>query len=485
MSNDIIPKVTIVGAGMSGSLLAALLGRRGFRVEVYERHWDGRKDPLQQGRSINMTLCTRGLNALREIGILDQILSLTIPLKGRIVHGEDGRTAFQPYGRKPEEVLYAITRHHLNIAVMNLAEATPNVRLFFNKRCTRIEKSNAATWFQDELTGQAIRVRSDMIIGADGTFSCIRREMQRGEIANFHQQVMDGGYKELAIPAGPNSSFLIEKNALHVWPRRDSLLIAIPNPDGSFTCNLTLPFKGEVSFASLKTPSDVMNFFQSRFPDVIPLIPTLIEEYFRTTVSTFVSIITDPWHYGGRIVLVGDACHSVLPFYGQGMNAAFEDCRVLIECIDRHPDDWEATFAEFESLRKPNTDTLAQLSIQNYFELRDRVRSPWFVARKRVDSLVSRLFPNWYVTLYTLVAHTTIPYREAVEQFSRQKRWMRYTGLEVLLNLAAAVAIILNYLSRILSFAKRARRSNPNDQTSIVEILGARRLESESQKWGN
>ncbi len=470
MLNDTTPKVTIVGAGLSGSLLAALLGRRGFQVEIYERRGDGRKETARQGRSLNMTLCARGINALREIGILEQILPLTIPLKGRIIHGEDSRVIFQSYGRKPEEVLYAITRHHLNIAVMNLAEATHNVRLFFNKYCTRIEKSNAVAWFQDELTSRTIRVRSDMIIGADGTFSCIRREMQCGEIANFHQQVMDGGYKELTIPAGPNGSFLLEKNALHIWPRPDSLLIAIPNLDGSFTCNLTLALKGGVSFASLKTPSDVMNFFQSRFPDVFPLIPMLSEDFFRNRVSTFVSIITDPWHFGGQVVLVGDACHSVLPFYGQGMNAAFEDCRVLIDCIDRRPGDWAAVFGEFERLRKPNTDILAQLSIQNYFELRDGVRSPWFVARKRVDSLVSWLFPNWYVPLYTLVAHTTIPYREAVEQFNRRKRWIRYTGLEVLLNLAAAVVMILNYLSRSLSPAKSPPRSNPNGQRLIGEV---------------
>ena len=434
MSHNGKNNVVIVGAGLAGSLMGIYLARRGYRVDIYERRPDCRTESGERCRSINMTLAERGLRALDEVGILQQVLDLTVTVKGRMVHEiNEPVVKFQPYGKNDKEVIHAIMRKDLNIALMNHAETFPNLEIHFRQQCTGIDKQKRKICFSDIETGESYGIEPAFIIGADGTFSTTRQQMQRGERANYDQEFLERGYKELTIDPAADGGWQLPNHALHVWPRGSCMLMCIANRDGSFTCTCVLPFEGELSFATLQTEKAVREFLFGNFPDLMPLMPNAVENFMRNPPSEFITTRTNFWHYKDFCVLLGDSCHTVVPFYGQGMNAAFEDCSILDKCIEQHRDDLEMAFSEFQRLRKRNTDALAKLSVENFIELRDKVRSRKLSAKKKVDHLLADLMPGKWVPLYTLISHTTVPYAEAIERAKKQNRVARFFGVDLLL----------------------------------------------------
>jgi kynurenine 3-monooxygenase len=463
-------RISIVGAGMGGSMMATYLARRGCQVDIFERRGDMRREPIEKGRSINMTLATRGLKALEEVGLLDEVMKMTISLKGRMVHELSNEVTFQPYGKDDHEVIHSITRNALNTILMNAAQSYPNVKFHFHMRCMNVDKERGTLQFRNEDTNKTVNVESDLIIGADGAFSTIRQQMHRGIRAHYQQDFLDWGYKELRIPPGRNGSFQMNENALHIWPRGDYMLMAMPNSDRSFTCTCILPFEGENSFTSIKTEGDVLAFFKSQFGDVVPLLPNLGQEFLKNPVVEMITTYTNPWYYKDRIVLIGDACHAVVPFYGLGMNTAFEDCSVLDTCLARCNGEMEKVFVEYQGLRKRNTDVLADLSKQNFVELRDKVQSPLFVARKKVDVALNKLFPRHWVPLYTMMTHTTMPYAEALARHSKRIRVARWLGLDIALMTTAGLMVAGGLARRLLS---RRRRSIATVTTNGQEEVAA------------
>jgi kynurenine 3-monooxygenase len=435
------PRFTIVGGGMCGPLMALYLARRGYEVDVYERRGDPHRGFAASSKSIKMTLAARGLAALAEVGLADAAMRSCIPLYGRAIHSPQGTVSYQRYGKNEREVIYSISRSDLNELLVAAALGHPNVRFHFHQRCLTVDKETAATTFCDEQTKQTTRVEASAVIGADGAFSTVRQQVQRGGRADYEQDFCAWGYKEMSIAASALGEHRMDKHALHIWPRGDHMLFALPNLDGSFSVVLILPFDGDNSFAAFAAGADARRFFASRFPDAVPLMPSLREELQNHT-GEFVTIRTNCWHYRGKVALVGDACHAVIPFYGQGMNAGFEDCSALDRCLARHPQDLGAAFALYQSLRKPNTDILAELSKRNFVELRDTSRSPWVTARKQALILLNRLLPRRVIPIYTLISHSTLPYTECVERARRQERLARLCGMDLLVGaLAVKVAV--------------------------------------------
>jgi kynurenine 3-monooxygenase len=425
--------VTIVGSGLAGALLACYLGRAGRRVDLYEKRPDPRAHGPERGRSINLALSVRGIHALREVGLADEVLRASILMRGRMIHHLDGMLTFQPYGKDDAQALHSVSRGGLNLLLVEAAARLPVVRLFFDQRCTGLDLDSGTLEFVGGRTQALAHVPADFVVGADGAYSAVRAAMQRRERFDYSQEYLGHGYKELTIPAGPGGAFRLEPHALHIWPRGAFMMIALPNADGSFTCTLFWPFEGPDSFAALRTEKDVLAYFGRQFPDVPPLIPTLADDFLSNPNGPLVTIRCRPWHHGGRVVLLGDACHAVVPFLGQGMNAAFEDCTVLTACLARHGADREAALAEYEALRKRHLDTLAELCVENFVEMRDRVGSRLFVLRKKLAVGLHRLFPRWYLPLYTLVEFTRVPYADAVRRARRQDWVVGLAGAAVLL----------------------------------------------------
>ena len=414
-------KFVLVGSGLAGGLLAAYLGRRGYDVELYERRADPREGNIVGGRSINLAISTRGIHALERIGIADQALRHAIPMRGRMIHDKSGALHFAPYDVDPKKCINSIGRASLNTAVIEAAQRYPNVRVHFNHKCTDVDLDNAVCHLENE-TGK-LTVRGDAVIGVDGAFSAVRASMQQN-IDNFQydESYLAHGYKELTIPPGPDDSWQMEKNALHIWPRKSFMMIALPNPDGSFTCTLFWEFEGPRSFATTKTEDDVRRFFDEEFPDAVPLMPTLLEDFKNNPTGSLVTIRCAPWYYRDRVCLLGDAAHAVVPFYGQGMNAAFEDCVVLDECLEKFPNNRERVFAKYFSRRKENADALADLAIGNFVEMRDKTASRTFRAKKKLDHFLEAALPGMYLPLYTMVTFTRIPYAQAARRARLQDR---------------------------------------------------------------
>jgi kynurenine 3-monooxygenase len=433
--------VAVVGAGLAGALLACYFGRAGRSVEVHDRRPDPRSGPAERGRSINLALSIRGIQALSEVGLMDEVLADSILMRGRMMHARTGALSFQPYGKDDTEALHSVSRAGLNRLLVEAAARHPSVRFFFNRRCTGLEQSTTAVDFFDEAAQKPVRVEAEAVIGTDGAYSAVRLWMQKREGFNYQQEYLSHGYKELSIPAGPGGSFRMEKHALHIWPRGNFMMIALPNRDGSFTGTLFWPFEGPHSFAALKIEAEVVAFFREHFPDAVPLIPDLGQQFLSNPTGSLVTIRCWPWHLG-RAVLVGDACHAVVPFLGQGMNAAFEDCAVLHRCLAGDNWQWEKAFARYETLRKEHTDALADLCVANFVEMRDKVGSPWFVLRKKMSIFLHALFPRWYLPLYTMIEFTSIPYADALRR-ARAQAWFvgaAAVGLMVVLIGAFALA---------------------------------------------
>jgi kynurenine 3-monooxygenase len=406
--------VSIVGAGLNGPLLAFGLVKRGCRVEIYERRPDMRHVPISAGRSINLALSTRGIHALTEAGLWDEMRKIVVPMKGRMMHSVISELTFQPYGKNDAEVIHSISRAELNIALMNAAEHH-GVRIHFRQRCNGIDLNTGTLQVRDEGTGEDRTVESSVVIGCDGSSSAVRGEMLKLSRFNFSQQYLDYGYKELTIPAGPTGKHVLERNGLHIWPRGNLMLIALPNVDGTFACILFLPFEGPESFAQLTTPSAVAAFFQKRFPDAIPLMPDLVDNFFANPTGAMVTTKCSPWHLG-RALLLGDAAHAIVPFFGQGINCGFEDCTRLLELLDRHGEDWKRVFSAFEDTRKINTDAIADMAVENFAEMRDRVAHPQFLFRKKVELALEAKFPGVFVPKYAMVTFHRIPYATALKR---------------------------------------------------------------------
>ncbi|HXO93661.1 MAG TPA: NAD(P)/FAD-dependent oxidoreductase, partial [Candidatus Acidoferrum sp.] len=367
------------------------------------------------GRSINLAISTRGIHALEQIGIADEALRHAIPMRGRMIHDKSGALHFTPYDVDPKKCINSIGRAALNATVIEAAQRYSNVCVHFNHKCTDVDIDSALAHL--ETANCAVTAQGDAVLGIDGAFSAVRQSMQR-EIASFqyNESYLAHGYKELTIPPGADGSWRMEKNALHIWPRKSFMMIALPNPDGSFTCTLFWEFEGPRSFATTKTDDDVRRFFEEEFPDALPLMPTLLDDFRNNPTGSLVTIRCAPWFYRDKVCLVGDAAHAVVPFYGQGMNAAFEDCVVLDECLEEFPKNRERAFAEYFRRRKENTDALADLAIGNFIEMRDKTASKTFRAKKKLDHALEAVLPGIYLPLYTMVTFTRIPYGTAAKR---------------------------------------------------------------------
>jgi kynurenine 3-monooxygenase len=420
--NEPNKKATLVGAGLAGSLLSIYLAKRGYAVDVYERRPDMRKVDIGGGRSINLALSTRGIHALKDVGVYERVMKIAIPMKGRMIHPVNGELIFQRYGKDDSEVIYAVSRSQLNLALMDEAEKHPGVRLHFNQKCTGMNFSTGEMRVFDEATGAKTTIRTHAVIGTDGSASEIRMEMQRSRRFNFSQHFLEYGYKELIIPPGPTGLWQLEKHALHIWPRKTYMLIALPNIDGSFTCTFFYPFEGEQSFETLDTPERVQRFFSEQFPDAAALMPHVREEFFRNPTGSMVTVKCSPWHAGGKALVLGDAAHAIVPFFGQGMNCAFEDCTYLDECIGRVVDptrqageeSWRKVFEEFEQLRKVNADAIADLAVENFVEMRDLVAEPKFQLKKKIEQVLQQRFPDTFIPKYSMVTFHRVPYSVAL-----------------------------------------------------------------------
>jgi kynurenine 3-monooxygenase len=441
-------KFVLIGSGLAGGLMAAYLGRRGYEVELYERRGDPREGNIVGGRSINLALSTRGIYALEQLGIADEVLRHAIPMRGRMIHDKSGTLHFSPYDRDPNKFINSIGRAALNTTVIEAAQRYPNVRVHFNHRCTEIDLEQAIAHFEISSVRAAgsaatpqkiVRAYSDAVIGVDGAFSTVRLSMQR-KIPGFtyDESYLAHGYKELTIPPRADGSWQMEKNALHIWPRKSFMMIALPNPDGSFTCTLFWEFEGPRSFAATTTDDSIRRFFEEEFPDAVPLMPALLKDFKTNPTGSLVTIRCAPWFFKDKVALVGDAAHAVVPFYGQGMNAAFEDCVVLDKCLAEFPQDRHRAFAEYFSRRKENTDALADLAIENFIEMRDKTASRVFRAKKKLDHLLEGLLPGIYLPLYTMVTFTRIPYAKAARRAQLQDRIVCGTVL-------LGVALILGF----------------------------------------
>lgn len=408
--------IGIVGAGLVGSLLAIYLAKRGNKVSLFERRKDMRKGNAEAGRSINLALSNRGIRALDEVGLAEQLKRVAIPMNGRMMHDIKGHLTFQPYG-KEGEFINSISRSNLNVVLMDEAERM-GCEIYFEERCTAVDFQNTT------LTTTSGTKKFDVIVGADGAFSAVRWAMQITDRFNFSQHYIDHGYKEFHIPAGPSGQFRLDKNALHIWPRESYMMIALPNPDGSFTCTLFFPFEGDPSFATLNSPEKFKAFFQKTFPDAVALMPGFLEDFEENPTSSLVTIKCFPW-VRNKTFLIGDAAHGVVPFYGQGMNAGFEDCRILNELLSRHNDNWDAVLPEFQQLRKPDTDAIAQLALDNFIEMRDLVADADFLLRKKIEAKLHQLYPDKWIPLYSMVTfNDQIRYSEAYAKGQKQKRIM-------------------------------------------------------------
>lgn len=422
--------IAVVGAGLVGSLLAIYLSQRGYKVELFERRDDMRTGDITGGRSINLALSDRGWKALKGVGIADEVMKIAIPMKGRMIHDVAGKTNLLPYG-KEGQAIYSVSRGGLNCLLMSLAE-TKGSKIHFNKRCKNISLKDAALILEDAITKEEIYFSASRIFGTDGAFSATRLQMQLStDRFEYSQHYLNYGYKELHIPSTASGGFAMEKNCLHIWPRGKFMMIALPNIDGSFTCTLFFPFEGEESFSTLKTEESVKKFFNKTFPDAVPLMPTLLHDFFHNPSSSLVTVKCFPWSVEDKMLLLGDAAHAIVPFYGQGMNCGFEDCTVLNEVMEKYlkksgeESAWGKIFEEIQRLRKPDSDAIAELAVANFIEMRDLVTHPDFILQKKIEAHFSSKHPDKWLPLYSMVTFSDLSYSYALNKGKEQDEIMR------------------------------------------------------------
>lgn len=417
--------IGIIGAGLVGSLLSIYLKKRGHDVTVFERRADMRTNRMSAGKSINLALSDRGWRGLEGVGIAEDIRKVAIPMKGRMIHNIDGNVVFQPYG-KDGQAIWSVSRGGLNCVLMDLAEKN-GVKINFSERCTHLDLPAGTAFFENGETKKQSSVTADRLLCTDGAFSAARLQMQLStDRFNYQQFYLEHGYKELVIPPTASGEFAMDPNALHIWPRGQFMLIALPNLDKTFTCTLFFPFEGENSFAALDTEEKMVAFFKKTFPDAYPLMPTLVHDYFSNPTSSLVIVKCFPWTYSDKLALVGDSAHAIVPFYGQGMNCGFEDCVVLDQLMDEYGDDWNKIFRAYENVRKPDGDAIADLAVANFVEMRDKTADPKFLLQKKIEARFNSKHPDKWVPLYSMVTYSPhIRYSTALKEGQRQEAIMQ------------------------------------------------------------
>ena len=449
------PPIIIVGAGLGGGIMALYLARSNYQVDVYERRSQVELVYAEQ-RSFSVTLSKRGLFALKKVDLLDEVMRLVMPLRGRVVHDRDGSTRFVPYGNADHEQLYAIRRHDMNALLFRACQQyQPNIRFHFNQRLVRLDKQENTLWFQNELSpnNELFSVQSPLIIGSDGAFSVVRQQMQRGERADFRQEFLEWGYKGFFIPASSEGRHSMEPYALHLWPRKNFSVFAFPQRDGSYSANFLCPF----AFAEeYQTSESLTRLLRTSCPDLLEAAPGVTQDLAVMPMSHLVTTYTSHWHYKDRIILIGDAAHAFTPFWGEGMNSAFEDARILDEMLascalaeqqvphpslplvatedvplPQRPIDRTTVFAQFQALRKPNTDIVSDLAKQNFIELRDTTGTIHTLAHKMLERWLYRFFPTYWQPLNIMISHSLLSYVEAWARYQRQQAWLRFSGAEL------------------------------------------------------
>jgi kynurenine 3-monooxygenase len=439
-------RVLIVGAGLAGSLLAVYLARAGWKVEIVERRSDPRARRFAAGRSINLAISARGIKALRRAGLEAAVMKDAIRMGGRMVHPVAGEPGYQPYSADPTRAINSVSRSALNLALLDAAAAEANVAIRFDERCANVDFAKGEVTFVNDATGASRTATADLVVGADGAYSAVRGALQKTERFNYSQDFLGHGYKELHIPPvarGPHAPFAMEPNALHIWPRGESMMIALPNPDGSFTCTLFWRHDGAgSSFAAVRTGDEALAHFRAVYPDAVPLMPTLSEDFERNPVGSMVTVRCSPWTRG-RVTLIGDAAHAIVPFYGQGANASFEDCEALADALASAPSIEDALQA-YERARIANANAIADMALRNFIEMRDLTGRASFKWKKRIEHALNRLMPATFVPLYDLVSFSTVPYSEAKARGEANDRAIRrLVAVAGTLLVAAAIATAL------------------------------------------
>ncbi|MFK7807349.1 MAG: FAD-dependent oxidoreductase [Saprospiraceae bacterium] len=411
-------KVIIVGAGLCGTLLAIRMAQRGFKVHLHERRGDMRQEEVDAGRSINLAMSSRGLMALERVGLKEEILKECIPMNGRLIHPLGDDAFLSKYSGREEDYINSVSRWGLNVTLLNMAEEEDNIDLFFNHKCMNVDLENGSATFNNELTNKTIVDNGSVVIGTDGAGSAVRRSMMGRTtdlLFNYSQNFLRHGYKELSIKPGANASFKIEKNALHIWPRGSFMIIALPNLDGSFTVTMFHPFEGEYGFDNLKSKKQVQDFFEKFYPTLIPYIPNYVEEFFENPVGTLGTIKCYPWQAYGKTLIMGDAAHAIVPFYGQGMNASFEDVRVFDDVMEDFDGNWEKTFYQFQEIRYRNTNAIADLAIDNFTEMQDKVDDEDFKQKRKLEMQLEQQFKDYYSKYSLVTFRPDMPYEKAMQ----------------------------------------------------------------------
>lgn len=433
-------RILIVGGGLGGALLAVFLARQGHRALLVERRGDPRAANYVGGRSINLAISARGIKALARAGLADRLLEQGIRMPGRMIHPVAGALVYQPYSRDPSRGINSVSRSRLNLLLLEAAAAEPNVELRFDLPCVDVDFAAPAAIFR-RADGSTERIEADLVVGSDGAYSAVRGAMQKTERFDYEQRYLSHGYKELTIPPADEGGFRMERNALHIWPRGGSMMIALPNPDGSFTCTLFWPFEGPESFATIGA-SEVESHFRRVYPDAVPLMPTLVEDFRRNPVGSLVTVRCSRWHLNGTVALLGDAAHAIVPFYGQGANASFEDCEALADALGEHPKDQRAALDRYERARVANANAIADMALANFIEMRDKTASRAFRLKKKAEHALHGLLGDRYLPLYDMVSFTTIPYAEARARARRQERIVLAAAGTLALGAAGALAAI-------------------------------------------
>ncbi len=458
--------ILIIGAGLCGSLLALRLAQHGFNITLVEKRPDLRKFSLDAGRSINLALSDRGLRGLRLAGVEEAAQELLIPMTGRMIHEKSGNTFLSPYSGRDDEYINSVSRPGLNKLLLNEAEKMPNVKIVFNQTCTEVDFDTPSATFEDFESGEKSTYSADVIFGTDGAGSVVRANMihDKSFLLNISQQWLGHGYKELEIPPAENAGYRTYKNALHIWPRGEDMLIALPNLDGSFTVTLFLPYKNsDYCFENLTTPEMVQEYFQKEFPDVLELIPNLTEEFFNNPIGAMGTVKCDPWHRFGKTLLMGDAAHAMVPFYGQGMNASFEDVAVFDEILLKHKDSlntgdtsWKTIFDEYEKVRKKDADAIGELAVDNFDEMKAHTGMELFQKKRKLETAFEAEFPQNYYSKYSLVTFKEdLSYSEAKRQGRAQDKAilsLLHNGkLEESMTLKEKLEIVKKQTQRILN----------------------------------
>ncbi len=451
----------IIGAGLTGSLLAIYLAKRGLDVTIYERNADMRQVPFLAGRSINLAISCRGIKALEQGGIADEVMAHAVPMLGRMIHGLHGRCEYQAYGRNDSEHQNSISRAELNKILMTAAQRYPNVKIMFCHKLKDYRPDGSVLTFSDEIHKQFVDVEAKLVFAADGAFSAMRYALENQGLMQFAVEQLPHAYKELAIP--PELGCRLQQNYLHIWPRNDFMMIALPNADKSFTCTLFMARQGELSFENINHPASVTDFFQKQFPDAVNLMPKCVEDYFNNPTGAMVTIKGGPWYYEDKALLIGDSAHAIVPFLGQGMNCAFEDCVVLNDLIANCQSSklsWQAIFEEYYTLRQGNTNAIAAMAIENYYEMRDQVANEKFLLKKQIEQALMQRYPDQYFGKYHIIAfrHEDYAFAQFANELQQPLLAALADGITTVsqLNWARHEACIEQYFKRVAEYRSRA-----------------------------